>query len=548
MANILTTQDLTQNITLSSINTSLKIYRAEPSSAELIITYSEGSLTNNYPPSFLSTSFNGVVSTSFKDDFYYKIRYLPVSLNVGSLTSKQSRELYVFNGFFEDKTLENLLLTNNEGITINGPSTPSIYKPLQLSLYDISIDVDGPATIDANITFDWETPLVDFTIRVFGSRSIAIPYLFQPGTVENLDWKTQVLTSDNGSEKRIRLRNSPRQSFNISLNTPNGSHITLDNILYAWRGNIFALPVSTETRKSLSATATNSSVINVNTDYANFRVGGIAIVYYSSILFEIFQIESFTQNQMIADRDFSKVIPVGSLVMPAISAKLNGPPKRILNGYSAALQAEFTSISNNTLETVASNVQYKGVDVLTDEVYLQGDLATDSYERDVVNLDYQTGLQEVFNPWENTKINRSITVWMDSLEEVWDFKLWLHRRAGKLIPFYTPTFENDFDIVNTGVIGATFNVIDEGQLTLTGNRLSIAVSTKQGWQFADIVPPITQNGNYLSITLNSAINLDRTQINYMSYFDRKRLSADNIDITWHGNFKASSTFNIVTTE
>lgn len=547
MANIRVAAELSSQI-ISGVNPALEIFYPPSPDAGIEGLYPSVNTSKSFIfPAVLSTRvMAGIKANSFKDDFYYKIRYIPSILNLGTVTADQQVDLYVFNGFFVDQTLNTLTLGNGDGLQISGPSTPANYNPLELSLYQISVSIDGPSTVDATITFDWADPIDNNILSIVGTRSITIPYLFQPNnTREILNWKTQVIISNNGSEQRIGVRQSPRQSFQVVINPPSYENSILDNFLYAWRGNIFAIPVTTDCKFSTGPTATDSPNIPVETEFANFQEGNLAMIFQSERVYELVEIQTVNASSIIATRDLGSVFPSGSLVVPVINAIVTQNPNRIFNGYKSSLSTTFQSMSNNLLSSSPSATQYKSNDVLLDEIFLDSDTSSETYVRNTEVIDYESGLIDVFNTWTNTKPRRNFRVDLNSLEDVWNFKLWLHRRAGRLRPFWIPTYEDNFRLTNTsGNVGVTFNVIDDGQLTLTGNRIDIAISTTSGWFLREITD-IAQAGSNLAITIDSAINVDASEIEFISYFDLKRLDSDQIEIEWIGNFNATCVIPVI---
>ena len=508
-----------------------------------------GTLSSSYPYAFPSTAHTGEKYTSFKDDFYFRIRYLPPILNVGALTSAQTRDIYVWNGFFEAKTLDALTLQNGDGIVISGPATPTDYPPIELSQYTLTFSEEGPASIEAGILFDWEAGLDDFTVQIFGSRSILFPFLFQPGrTTEVLSWKTQVMTSEDGSEKRVRIRKTPRQGFNLAVTVDKDNQNLLDNILYAWRGNIFALPNSAECKTLTADTSLASSVVNVVTADADFRVGSAAVIYNDARDFVTFEVAVIGASTITATQNITKVMSAGALVIPILNTRLVSNPTREFSANRAQVRMSMEVIDNVVVPSSASPVLYLTDDTYFDEVDFPGDAGVSVYGRNVQTLDYQSSKVEIFPRWTNTKVGHRILVQMDSLSEINTFRTWLHRRGGKQRPFWMPTHENDFRLVTTGLLGSAIVVRDDGQLTLTGNRLNIAVKHVGGTIPAAIVPPIVQTGDNLTLTLDTALGIDAEDVISISYMDLKRLALDDIEIIWDGNFTAHSIFTVVNVE
>ena len=370
-----------------------------------------------------------------------------------------------------------------------------------------------------------------------------IPYLFQPGMKENLSWLTKVMISNNGYEQKQRLRNAPRQSFAFSISVPRGEIAKLDTALFGNRGAEFFVPVSSEGRTLDVATSAASPNVDVSTEFADFRVGSQALIWNSPRDFEIITILSLTANQIVADVNISKVFPLTALVMPLRIAYLTANPKRKLTGDNQNFSGNFLIKENIKLATAASATQYKDFDVYLDQPLTIGDSATDIYDTRVDVIDYSTGVREQFVPHLKTKIKRSFGVQLDSQEDVWNFRLWLHRRAGKITPFWMPTWENNFTLLSTGALTTTLLVVNDGQDTLSSGRNDLAILTDSGWLLRGIVS-IVPSGDDLLVTLDSSIAIDASDVTLISFLGRKRLTSDNLNIIWDGNNTAHATVGI----
>lgn len=370
-----------------------------------------------------------------------------------------------------------------------------------------------------------------------------IPYLFQPGLKESLGWLTKVMVSNNGYEQKQRLRNAPRQSFSFNISVPRGEIAKLDTLLFGNRGAEFFMPVSTECRTLISPTSASSPNIDVNTEFADFRVGSQALIYNSPRDFEIVTISSITTSQIVADVNISKIHAVTALVMPLRVGILKGNPKRKTTGDSQLFSGNFLVKENIVLATSPSAVQYKDFDVFLDEPLTVNKFAVDIYDTRVDNVDFGTGVTEQFVPPLKTKIKRSFGLHFDGQEDVWEFRLWVHRRAGKYLPFWMPTWENNFTLLSTGALTTQFLAVNDGQDTLSSGRNDLAVLTDSGWILRGIVG-IVPSGDDLLVTLDSSLAVNASDITLISFMGRKRLTSDNVSIMWDGNNTAHATVGI----
>ncbi|MBL4904273.1 MAG: hypothetical protein JKY62_16745 [Desulfocapsa sp.] len=493
-----------------------------------------GDLVDNGFQTF-AQNHSGGLCEGYAAIFYNRIIIDPNPLQIGNIVSDQALTISVFNAFFTDTTLDSITETNVAGIELVGPATPTVFSPLQEIIYDVNVSVsEGPPTIDGTYLYDFAGGIADVLVSLVGARVLPLPYLFQAGLSETLNWKTKVMTSNDGSEQRMKLRGSPRQEFAFNIAIPNGNHPELDSLLYTWRGNNFGLPISSECRPLTSPTSISSPNIDVSTEFADFRVGGLIMIFNTPADFELAEIVSFTTSQIITTQNITKVFGTSALVMPVRIARLLSDPVRNFNGTTQRLNARFRVTDNTSLAVVAAPDQYKGLDVYLEQPLTISRFATDKYTARVDVVDFGAGVADTFTPWIKTKVNRVFGLQFDDAEDAWNYRLWLHRREGKLRPFWMPTFEHDFELLSTGGLVQTLIVADEGQLNLSNERNDIAIRTTSGWLFREILTLI-QQGDDLQLGLDSPLSIDASEVEFISFMGRKRLTSDNLEISWANN-------------
>lgn len=501
-----------------------------------------GLLVQNQPVQIAPTaSKDGTLISTYADIFYNRIIFTPQVLDLGAISSTQQRDVVVFNAFFNSVLLIGIANNNLSDISISGQVVPTLFNAIQELTYTVNIGSDGPPNIAGNFTFDFAAPTEDFVLPVNGSRIILFPYIPSTGMTENLNFLTQVLTANDGTEQVIRNRKAPRQSFELQAYIPPTDLSRADNLFYLGRSRLWAFPVWSEARKTTSDVVLNDQVINVNTEYGDFRQGALAIIWQNERKFDLFEIESLTTSQINIERgiidNFSDafVVPVRTAIMPA-------NPRRTTSGYDAIVTARMQVLDNIELTTVASPDQFLGLDVFLTQPEYVSIGAPDTYRQRIDINDFDTGAVTIHAPWNNSKIDRNFGFILDGLMEIWEFRLFLHRRAGRQRPFYMPTFENNFQIQTTGLILSTFNVRNNDFALLVPNRVHIAIALLNGaWLFRTITSSSTISSTVEQITIDSDLSVDASEIDFISYLGQKRFAGDTTELTWLAN-------NVATTE
>lgn len=490
------------------------------------------------PNQYIPAAFTGVKMPSYKNIFYNRILIEPNPLNVGNITGDTQVILSVFNAYFTPQTLNNVELNNLGGVSIGAPTPPTVYAPLQQINYVVDFLVgEGPPTIDGNFFFNFDV-IDDKTVQAVGTRVLLFPYMFQPGHLERLIWATEVMTSNNGYEQRTKLRGSARINYSGNIAIPRNEIARLDGLMYAWRANSFGVPLTAQCRHLGTQTTGSDAVIDVDTNFADFRVGGLCVIYKNAREFTLFTISSVAPTQIESASIIPVVYGVGTLVMPVKTARLLSDPIRSTSGSEQRLAFNFLVTENTALTTTAAPDQYKGLDVYLEQPLTIDQYAIDVYRSRVDVVDYTTGVESTFAPWLNTKINREFGLQFDSQETAWSFRLWAYRRSGKFRPFWMPTFENNMRLKTTGPIANTFIIENDDQDSLSLNRDDIAIKTTSGWLFREVLS-IALVGDDLLVTVDSALAVDSSEIEFISWMGRERLTSDILEINWGGGGASS---------
>lgn len=495
-----------------------------------------GTATLNNPLP-ISLSYTGFLAGGYGDIFYNRILISPLLVDVGNLISGQTREVLVFNAFFSSVTLNAIVSANNEGVLLTGPATPLVLSALQEQNYSLTISLEGPPEIDATFTFQFADSIDDIVIRVIGSRIVLLPYYSSAPATERLEWLTQVLTARDGTEQRITLRKSPRQqmTFNSRIAIPELSRVS--NLFYGWRKRVWAVPIWSEARIA-SSVVENDQSITVDTRFGDFRVNGLAVIWNSERKFDIFEIISFTDNQINLDRGINADYANASVV-PVRLMRMTSDPNRNTNGVNGSISVAFESIDNvELISSFGSEPFSDGIEVYLEEPLLNPDFIDDRYNSRVDVVDFQTMAPSIFSPWVFTKINRQFLLVLEGLQEIWEFRQWLHRRSGRAIPFYMSSFENDFRFVDSsGEITSTLVFFNDEQATQGVLRTRIVIKLFDGTLLYRTIDNIgVDASNNVVVNLDTPlVGVDIEDVELVSYIGIKRLTSDRIEFQWLPN-------------
>jgi hypothetical protein len=512
-----------------------------------------GPRTGGSEISWEENSYTGHLAYSIEDDFYNRILVEPIFIDFGSILGTQSFEIDVFNAYLVDSVLSDIVETNfRTGLTLDAEATlPTTYGALEERTYTIEAVLAGPPQIDATITLDWLSPITDIDIGIIGTRIVLLPVTYRHKMRETMLWKTDVLNSYNGTEQRVKVRRNPRHRLAIKAYLDKDERHRVENLMYGWRQREWAIPMWHEARNVDGVVAQDDLTINVDTQYGDFRVDYLAVLWENPRKFDVFQIESLTTSSITLPRGVNDNYGLNAIVMPVRTARMVKDPIRYTTGYDAVLETILEVTDNTSYPADPSAIQYNGEDTFFMEPLQTGaDGSPDSYHYDMVVLDNQSGLVNQYAPWDNIRIKRQFELIVEGLQDIWEMRQWLDRRAGKLVPFYMPTYENNFKILNTGTVVDSLEVLEEDFTTQSSTRTTIVIKKTDGtYIFRTIIDSVLNevSGN-VDLTLDTALNFDASEIDEINFIGLKRLDSDQIDFDWLANNVVSVTIPIIELE
>lgn len=516
--------------------------------AQEVSAPSSSAATRNTPVSLQTEMHSGHAGASYSDIFYNRILISPVNIDLGNISTDQAIQISVFNAYFSDRTLNNISFTPQEDITIDGPASPIVIQQLGEIFYTVNIAGLGSPQINASFVFQFLGADPDVPVTFTGSRITTFPYIFQPTMQETLAWNTQIFTSINGTEQRVKLRDKPRQSFSGDISLISNEISRASNLFYANRHRSWAVPIWSESVGGVSVSA-NDITINLDTRYSDFRANSLGIIWLNSRTFDIVEISAVTSTSITLARAVGRVYG-SAIIAPVRTCDMISNPTRNSTGHNGGIQYAFEVIDNAELAAQASAQQFNNTDVFLEEPLLAGDAVNDQYIRAINTVGFNTGIVSRNSYWSNTKIDRQFNLLLEGLENIWSFRLWLHRRSGRLRPFYMPSFENDLRLIqDTGALTTSLEVRSDSISNFVDSRDNIAIrTTSNNWLFRAVnTYQVNAEGN-TTVTFSAPLNIDASEVDVVSFMGLKRLNSDNITLNWIGNDVVETTIPILEIE
>lgn len=499
-----------------------------------------GSTASNQPTAELANTHNGNQSPAFAFlDFYNRIHISATLLDLGNVISIQERSISVWNAYFVPHTLLDIVAVDDVDLILTEPApTPLVYAPLQEFIYTLSADTNGPPTIDATYTFEFDVR--DFDLNVIGVRIVAWYWeanWIQP-VVERLEWLTDLIENYDGSEQRRALKGFPRITYEFTYDVADGERRTIENILYAWGGRIFALPIWTDVETMTVELLAGETVIPVETAGRDFHVDGLAIFINDLNKFESVEVESIAAQSITIKRPLVASWGIGARFYPARTAKmLDGRGYgRMTRNYVRGL-ARFKTVQEIEAPALVE-AQYRNLPVM--EVKPNWREAPEiDYLRKMVERSFGTGRDDSIDEAQLPLPAHSFRWTMLNRDEIIYFRKWLYARAGRQKAIWLPTWSDDLILADE--IAPSSQLMDLQACGLVHfaagdiHRRDIRIELVDGAiYYRRIEGFVTVDAETERVTMNAPFGfvLTPAMVESISWMHLARLNSDQMEITW----------------
>lgn len=473
-----------------------------------------------------TVSFGGLAS-SMPDYFYNRILIEPSTISLGNLVTTQIREVSIWNAFLTNKTIENILISNGGGIEIEVISMPRILSGLEELTMDVSVTQTGPATIDALMLYQFDSGIDDIEVTITGQRVVAFPFLFSTPVKEVVSHSTSIITTEDGLEYRSLLKSVPDQQYSINAIAPYGKNPLAHNILAGWTLQIFALPIWSES-SAIENLLVSQTVVNFDTRFADYRIGKLAIIWKSETEFDTLEIINMDDTFLEFSVGLQYNYPL-AMIAPARIASMSGSPALKSDGLEGVISAKFLVIDDISTDSDFNYDQHLGLPVFNLAAEMEGGSTKRSFSSGANFSKNPIGKTLRRSTWDNTKIAKKYLYTIEGIEEIWEFKAFMNSRRGRQKTFYIPSFENDFILLSEGNIASTITIPQSGYSLYNSDRAEVAILTNDGYLYRSISSAAVDLNNNESITFNSALNIDASEIKSISFLSKVRRSSDSIE-------------------
>jgi hypothetical protein len=409
--------------------------------------------------------------TSPDADWFDRVHLKPrAGIAFGNIVAQteQSYELY---SAWRESTATLVSIANNAtpGIELPGLTSPRAF-PRETSAVDASSTsnnggtglgtvvqlkvralVDGLPQFDTTIDFTFDTGQ-EISLPVSGQRIVLVPLEYEVDLVEVLSFRTDVHDALSGKNKRLALRDNPRQLFEADYVLEGDDRQRMEMLLLDWLDNVFAVPMWHEALRLTAATSVGATQYLVTgADEVDIRVGGLALVITDAATFDVLNVTAVTPTQVTASSAAAFGYPVGTMLLPlrtAIVAKVvegSRPPK---NAQLWRITYEVTDNETGALTGTTTPgfwSTYNGRVLLSDPNFVSGSMS-EEVRRRVHRIDNLTGRVTQASNWDRSKRGSHKGFVLNGRAAIMQARRLLLALAGRQKAFYVPTFAEDLTV------------------------------------------------------------------------------------------------------
>lgn len=458
--------------------------------------------------------------------------------DLGNIVSDQTVVCELFNADrVETITVSSVINNLGNGIEVSGvPATPFNIKSLDGLIFSVLIRRTGDLTINGDYTLILSTG-EEYTLYFLGSRIVLFPIRPEAPFREHLIFDTKIIEAVDGSEQRIANRQYPRGMFEA---TYKGGQKRIELLLFDRQSKVVAFPAWHEPAFMDGAHVVDDLTIAVNTTaYANFYVGGYAVVLKDEDYFDALKIESMTATSLTFESGLSydyasktQVMPLLTAHIEASSASLKYPYNQQYFNLRIHVAPEVNDIADDSAWSVYDSKPFMDAPNL-----IEGGQLAEALRTKVFVIDNLTGLRTPVTAWDHNKRYSKKGWKTNSREELWELRQLLHFLKGKQVSFYIPTFWKDIVPNDTMMIGTS---------VLNMANIGYTVNAQQRWP-KQVIRLIFKSGSILVRTIQNSAEVSEVQeqltlddswpatyepedIERVEYLEKVRLNVDDIVI------------------
>ncbi len=479
----------------------------------------------------LKRTIYGRVIPNFYKNLYNRIIIIPHVVSLGNISSLQVFEVTVWNAFKHEVNLSEIKLFNTEGIELKGHDGINHFGPISLKKWTVYVNMQGPADIDAKISWIFEN--TSATLSILGSRTT--DWTFSPNwdenIVENLEFLTSVYQSISGAEQRVSKRLSPRRTLEFKVSLSGKEKQLFENFVYSFGSRIWSIPIFYDKTSLHHAVSSGDTQLFLDTTGYDFSETGRILITNGKIK-ETLEITEIKSGTLFLKRPILNRFDNNADIYPLRSAVLTDMPviTKLTDGVSTSQIRLLIHEHNAWSKDISHLPIYRQHPVLEPTSSWHEDISA-QYLRMIKTLDNGTGLPTYFDT--ASKAFQLITHHFvaTNRDEQQKLRQLFYYLNGRQKPIWVSSSSSDFDVLSD-IKGKIFYVKNIGFTETSFNqvgRKDIRIEWTGGVLYKRIKSATLVDENTEMIGLDTEdLNISKDNILKISFLTLSRLESDTV--------------------
>ena len=458
---------------------------------------------------------------------------------LGHVVSDQTIVCELYNADRQNTiTVQSIIDNLGSGITaVDVPSAPFDIEPQRGLVFSVFVDKAGDPTIAGTYTLTLLTG-EEYTLYFTGARILLLPIRPEAPLREHLIFDTRIIQAADGSEQRIANRQYPRGMFEATFKS---GQRKIEMILFDRQAKVVGFPAWHEPAFLDADHSAGVVTVNVNTtNYANFFVGGNAVIIQDENTYDALTIESMTATSItfesVLANDYSRkteVMPLLTAYVEASSAALKYTYNQQYFNLRIHTHPEINDIADDSAWSV-----YEGKPFMDGPNMIEGGQLAEALRTKVFVVDNISGLRTQISQWDQSQRHSKKGWKTNTRQELWELRQLLHFLKGRQVSFYIPTFWKDLIVVDDMAIGTSI---------LNMEHIGYTINARERWP-KQVIRVVFKDGSILVRTIQDSAELSSVQeqltldaawpatytpdeVERIEFLEKIRLDIDDIVIT-----------------
>lgn len=499
---------------------------------------------------------------SFFEDYYFRIHIKPRSIDVGNVLGQQLRTVSYWNAFpFNSVVLQQAEIVGDAGIFVDlppGVTIPYESPPLEELTFGITVTLSGPPSVDAAFVINADG--VTYSVEIKGRRIVLFPFRpqWRSAIDETVMYPSWVIPASDGTEQTGDTSGSyPQRSFEYTTVTKDAIEAQrLENLLFAWQGRFFGLPIWTERKRTTAAAPAGASSLLFDTRAFSVEPRTLVVLLSEDgLTSEIREVDTVSPTGVTTVTPLEFDWPAGSDIYPVAVAVLNADMQVArettrVGRNPVSFTCEPTATPSNA-PVIAPAESYRGDELLLDPINWRTAMPV-VFSSDRKVFQYSSAKISAHTYRGYSRFSRKHSWQLIDEDEIHAFRGLLERRRGVTTPMWMPSGLEDFTVAgSTNAVDSFVEVEPNAYANMVEQhraRRDIIIYSHGGSYACRRITDSSLIGNVMRLQLDSPPGFDISPDSVMriSYLNLYRFSSPAVTLRFLADRRAVVDADLIT--